>query len=75
MIGFKMASSHTLRENYSSNWRMDWTMDTFLKVLEEVYALKLKHRFKGLPTKHFRCMQYSILLCVNFGYWGQGYIE
>ena len=38
MIGFKIESSRTLRENPSSHWRKEWVMDTFLKALEEVYA-------------------------------------
>ena len=40
MIGFKIASSHTLRENPSGDWRGEWSMDTFLKALEEVYSLE-----------------------------------
>ena len=34
MMGIKIASPLTLCENYSSNWRTDWTIDTFLKALE-----------------------------------------
>ena len=45
MIRFKIASSRTLRENPSSNWRQDWAMDTFLKALEEVYTLEPRDRF------------------------------
>ena len=45
MIGFKVESSRTLRENPSSNWRTEWTMDVFLKAMEEVYALESSDRF------------------------------
>ena len=45
MIGFKISSSRILREYPSSNWKKDWTMDTFLEALEEVYALEPKDRF------------------------------
>ena len=40
MIDFKIASSRTLCENPASDWRKDWNMDTFLKALEEVYAVE-----------------------------------
>ena len=40
MIGFKIASSRTLRDNPSSDWKAEWNMDTFLKALEEVYSLE-----------------------------------
>ena len=45
MIGFKMASSRTLRENPANDWRKDWDMDTFLKALEVVYAVETADRF------------------------------
>ena len=45
MIGFKIAPSHTLRENPASDWRKVWNMDTFLKALEEVCAVEPKDRF------------------------------
>ena len=45
MIGFKIASSRTLRENPASDWRKDWNMDTFFKALEEVYAVEPADRF------------------------------
>ena len=48
MIGFKVESSCTLRENPSSNWRTEWTMDVFLKAMEEVYALEWKTISLGL---------------------------
>ena len=37
MIGFKIDSSRTLRENPPNNWRADWTMDTFLKALDHLH--------------------------------------
>jgi len=45
IIGFKIASSRTLRKNPASDWRKDWNMDTFLKALEEVSAVEPKDRF------------------------------
>ena len=45
MIEFKIASSRTLRENPSSDWRKEWNMDTFLKALEEVYSVEPADRF------------------------------
>ena len=45
MIGFKIASSRTLRENPANDWRKDWNMDTFLKALEEVYWVEPADRF------------------------------
>ena len=45
MIGFKIASSRTLRENPSNDWKGEWSMDTFLKALEEVYSLEPADRF------------------------------
>ena len=36
---FKIASSRILRENYPSNWRLNWTIDTFH------YALEPRYRF------------------------------
>ena len=45
MIGFKIASSRTLRENPSNDWKGEWHMDTFLKALEEVYSLEPADRF------------------------------
>ena len=52
----QVASSRTLRKNPSSNWRQDWAMDTFLKALEEFYAVEPKDRFicldLGRPSGH-----------------------
>ena len=45
MIGFKIASSRTLRENPARDWRQDGNMNTFLKALEEVYSLEPAYRF------------------------------
>ena len=45
MIGFKIASSRTLHKNPAYDWRKDWNMDTFLKALEEVYAVEPADRF------------------------------
>ena len=35
--------SRTLTKNYSSYWRLDWNIDTFLRALEEVYAQEPLH--------------------------------
>jgi hypothetical protein len=45
MIIFKIETSRTLIENPSKNWRQDWNVRTFLRALEEVYALEPKDRF------------------------------
>ena len=45
MIMFKIETSRTLRKNLSKNWRQDWNVHTFLRALEEVYALEPKDRF------------------------------
>ena len=45
MIMFKIETSRTLNENPSKNWRQDWNVHTFLRALEEVYALEPKDRF------------------------------
>jgi len=45
MIGFKIASSRTLRENPASGCRKEWNIDTFLKALEEVYSVEPADRF------------------------------
>ena len=45
MIGFKVASSCTLRENPSNDWRAEWNMDTIIKALEDVYSLEPADRF------------------------------
>jgi hypothetical protein len=42
MIELKIASSRTLADNPKRNWRDEWTMNVFLRALEEVYALDKK---------------------------------
>jgi len=44
MIMFKIATSRTLLENSSKDWRRDWNVHTFLRALEEVYTLEPKAR-------------------------------
>lgn len=41
----KIASSRALADNPKRNWRDEWTMNVFLRALEEVYALDKKGRF------------------------------